>query len=345
MQAYWPEGDGIERESVSYAYLCLAPDCFVKHESCPAQPSLPAADATAKILLHDPTIFRSLSHLHSCVPRPRGAGDPAAEYAARRDSLAAHIDSGVVIAFGAPDPVGIRRWTQLPAFRYLTGFLEPNAALVLVKRGGSRERHPVHRLARSAAGALRRLPAGLRHRGAGDRALRSARCPRCARWWTRWWRSGLPVYDLRDFATADAATQDTLTRGARFMADLVARNPELVVQRRCIRRGQPATAEEPGRAGAASPGHRRHGGVAQRGPALGQARHVGVPAGGADRGRLPPDRLRRARVRLDRRLGTQLDPVPLQRPTTAGWRRATWWSWTSAPRAAAMRPTSPAPFR
>jgi Xaa-Pro aminopeptidase len=41
---------------------------------------------------------------------------------------------------------------------------------------------------------------------------------------------GLPVYDLRDFATADAATQDTLTRGARFMADLVARNPDLVVR-------------------------------------------------------------------------------------------------------------------
>ncbi|MEO7138485.1 MAG: aminopeptidase P N-terminal domain-containing protein, partial [Gemmatimonadales bacterium] len=62
---------------------------------------------------------------------------PQTEYAARRDSLAAHLDSGFVIAFGAPDPVGIRRGTQLPAFRYLTGFLEPNAAMVLVKRGGT----------------------------------------------------------------------------------------------------------------------------------------------------------------------------------------------------------------
>jgi Xaa-Pro aminopeptidase len=41
---------------------------------------------------------------------------------------------------------------------------------------------------------------------------------------------GLPVYDLRDFASADAATQDTLTRGARFIADLVARKPDLVVR-------------------------------------------------------------------------------------------------------------------
>ena len=62
---------------------------------------------------------------------------PRAEYSARRNSLAAHIDSGVVVAFGAPDPVGIRRGTQLAAFRYLTGFLEPNAAFVLVKREGT----------------------------------------------------------------------------------------------------------------------------------------------------------------------------------------------------------------
>src|SRR5687768_4797323 len=62
---------------------------------------------------------------------------PSAEYAARRDSLAAHLDSGVVIAFGAPDPVGVGRWSQLPAFRYLTGFLEPNAGFILVKRGGT----------------------------------------------------------------------------------------------------------------------------------------------------------------------------------------------------------------
>src|ERR687895_2131567 len=58
------------------------------------------------------------------------------EYAARRDSLAARIDSGIVISFGAPDPTGIHQSVQLPAFRYLTGFLEPNAAFLLVKSGG-----------------------------------------------------------------------------------------------------------------------------------------------------------------------------------------------------------------
>src|ERR1700704_216414 len=63
-------------------------------------------------------------------------GITSAEYAARRDSLAAHIDSGVVIAFGAPEPVRIGKWTQLPAFNYLTGFEEPNSAFLLVKRDG-----------------------------------------------------------------------------------------------------------------------------------------------------------------------------------------------------------------
>ena len=151
------------------------------------------------------------------------------EYAARRDSLAAHLDSGVVIAFGAPDPVGIGRWTQFPAFRYLTGFLEPNAAFILVKGAGrvggtlfTASRDPRRALydgfppdsasvARQTGLAVRSLP-----------ALRPMVDSLVA--------VGLPVYDLRDFATADAATQDTLTRGARFVANLVAGNPGLVVR-------------------------------------------------------------------------------------------------------------------
>ena len=154
---------------------------------------------------------------------------PSAEYAARRDSLAAHLDSGVVIAFGAPDPVGSTRWTQLPAFRYLTGFLEPNAAFILVKRGGSASgtlfttsRDPRRALydgfppdstavARETGLAVRSLPA---FRPMVDSLI----------------ASGLPVYDLRDFATGDAATQDTLTRGASFLADLLKGKPDLVIR-------------------------------------------------------------------------------------------------------------------
>ncbi len=154
---------------------------------------------------------------------------PRTEYAARRDSLLARIDSGVVIAFGAPDAVGIRRWVQHPAFRYLTGFLEPNAVLVLVKRGGSNSgtlftasRDPRRALydgfppdsttvARQTGLVVRSLP-----------ALRPTVDSLVA--------SGLPVHELRDFATADAATQDTLTRGGRFIADLTTRTQGLTVR-------------------------------------------------------------------------------------------------------------------
>src|SRR5918997_596436 len=80
-------------------------------------------------------LFSGLLLAGLVASRP-GRKMPPAESGPRRDSLAARIDSGVVIAFGIPDPTGINQSVQLPAFRYLTGFLEPNAALLLVKSGG-----------------------------------------------------------------------------------------------------------------------------------------------------------------------------------------------------------------
>ena len=51
---------------------------------------------------------------------------PAAEFAARRDSLAARLDSGVVVAFGGRTLVNdFGTFFQLPAFHYLTNFDEP----------------------------------------------------------------------------------------------------------------------------------------------------------------------------------------------------------------------------
>ena len=62
---------------------------------------------------------------------------PAAEFAARRDSLAARIGDGVVIAFGGRTPVtDFGPFYQNPAFRYLTNFDEPDAAMLMVVRGG-----------------------------------------------------------------------------------------------------------------------------------------------------------------------------------------------------------------
>jgi Xaa-Pro aminopeptidase len=71
-------------------------------------------------------------------PGSTAAQITTAEYAARRQALAARIDSGIVLAFGRREPVN--HWPpfyQNPHFRYLTGFLESNAAFVMVKRGGT----------------------------------------------------------------------------------------------------------------------------------------------------------------------------------------------------------------
>ncbi len=69
---------------------------------------------------------------------PLQAQIPAEEYARRRQLLLAQVDSGVVFVAGGREPAThFPPFYQLPAFRYLTGLLDPNASLVLVKRGGA----------------------------------------------------------------------------------------------------------------------------------------------------------------------------------------------------------------
>lgn len=154
---------------------------------------------------------------------------PAAEYAARRDSLAARLDSGVVVAFGGRTPVTPERFVQLPAFRYLTGFLEPDAALVMVVRGGK----PRAILYTSARDPRRALYDGFppdsteiaRRAGIPARSISAlpAQLDSLA-------ATGLPFYTLADFATADASTTDSLTRGAHFMRQFADGHPGLVVR-------------------------------------------------------------------------------------------------------------------
>ncbi|HZI40667.1 MAG TPA: aminopeptidase P N-terminal domain-containing protein, partial [Gemmatimonadaceae bacterium] len=68
---------------------------------------------------------------------PLRAQISTAEYVARRDSLAARIGDGVVLAFGGRTPVtDFGTFYQLPAFHYLTGYDEPDAAFLLVARSG-----------------------------------------------------------------------------------------------------------------------------------------------------------------------------------------------------------------
>jgi Xaa-Pro aminopeptidase len=59
------------------------------------------------------------------------------EYQARRAALAASVGDGITLALGATEPdEPYAHYSQRPRFQYLTGFMEPGAALVMVKRGG-----------------------------------------------------------------------------------------------------------------------------------------------------------------------------------------------------------------
>jgi len=155
---------------------------------------------------------------------------PLAEYQAHRDSLAARMDSGVVVAFGAREPVS--HWgafRPLPAFRYLTNFREPDAVLVLVKRGGRLAQYvfveppgPRYQLyvgiPADSATVVRETGLARRDMAALRPTLDSLA------------RAGLPLYSLRDFASADAAERDTVTLGASFLRDFASAHPGLVVR-------------------------------------------------------------------------------------------------------------------
>jgi Xaa-Pro aminopeptidase len=152
-----------------------------------------------------------------------------AEYGARRDTLAAHLGDGVVVAFGAVSPTGVAEQAQLPAFRWLSGVLEHDAALLLVLDGGR------------AAGTLFTQPrdprrvlyegfppdsaALARATGLAVRPI-AALAPMLDSLAT----VGRTVYALRDYAGEDYADSDTLTRGAAFMRAFAQAHPRTTVR-------------------------------------------------------------------------------------------------------------------
>jgi Xaa-Pro aminopeptidase len=146
------------------------------------------------------------------------------EYAARRDAFAARVGNGVVIAFGAREPVDdMALFRQLPGFHYLTGFHEVDAALLMTVRNGKVAEAMLYAPARDARmqlynGFLPESAAVVRTHGLGLRDLKHLRPALAARQ-----AEGLPVLSLHDVATRDAMS-DSLTRGARFLVGISHRN-------------------------------------------------------------------------------------------------------------------------
>ncbi len=78
-----------------------------------------------------------LGLLSLLLATPLSAQIPTAEYAARRDTVAAHLGDGVLLSFGAGESMTDEAdFHQLPAFEYLTGYERVNAVFVMAVRGG-----------------------------------------------------------------------------------------------------------------------------------------------------------------------------------------------------------------
>ncbi|HEU4763162.1 MAG TPA: aminopeptidase P N-terminal domain-containing protein [Gemmatimonadales bacterium] len=155
---------------------------------------------------------------------PVAAQIAPSEYAARRDSLAARVGDGIVVAFGERTPVSdFGPFFQLPAFHYLTGYDYADADLILVVRHGrgtgtlyvtrSTPRRALYygeepdSAAIAAATGLPSVP--VNGFAAAMDSLAAA---------------GLPFYTLRDFEDEDFAAADSLTRGAAFMQAFASRH-------------------------------------------------------------------------------------------------------------------------
>jgi len=162
-------------------------------------------------------------------------GDPSpigkAEYLARRDSLAGRVGDGVVVAFGGVTPVtDFGPFYQLPAFRYLTGYLHADAALVMVVKTG----RGISTLFVKETPKRRALYYGTEPDSAelaANLGLSSRPIGQVNTYVDSIVRAGTKtVYELRDFAAADFAEHDSLTRGGQFVKALAARHPGLEIR-------------------------------------------------------------------------------------------------------------------
>ncbi len=153
-----------------------------------------------------------------------------AEYVARRDSLAGRLGDGVVLAFGGTTPItDYGPFYQLPAFRYLTGYLNANAVLVLVIEHGR---------GRGTLFVDKTNPRRTLYYGsepdsvtvANELGLASRPLDELQKVVDSLATAGRTFHELRDFAAADFADRDTLTRGGQFVKRLKARHPGLAVK-------------------------------------------------------------------------------------------------------------------
>src|SRR5690348_9399111 len=154
----------------------------------------------------------------------------AAEYAHRRDALLARLPDAVVVALGAHEPtLDYVSFYQTPSFTYLSGYIEPDAALVLTKTHGVttttlfvEPREPGREVWVGARlgveGATQRTGMPARDVSDFSQVLDSLA------------RTGLPMYVVGDFGGDDGGDHSLLTVDQQFVAARRRKHPGLVVK-------------------------------------------------------------------------------------------------------------------
>ncbi len=155
---------------------------------------------------------------------------PASEFVARRDSLAARVGNGVVLAFGAPTLTNdFGPFFQFPAFHYLTGYHFADATLVMVVRNG----RATNTLYYNRSAPRRALYYGDEPDSAEigrETGLVAQQLSGFADAVEKLADGSLPFFTLRDIEDADFAGADSLTRGGQFVKALAVRHPKLVIK-------------------------------------------------------------------------------------------------------------------
>jgi len=154
----------------------------------------------------------------------------AAEFTARRAALASLVGNGVVVALGARRQVNdYGMFFQLPTFRYLTNYEEPDGAFVMVVR----EKRATGMLFVSSIDARRAFYEGPRADTAAamrQYGMRGRAYEQLSLTLDSLAQVGLPFYHVPDVETMDFARNDSLTRGQETVRALSRKHPKLEIR-------------------------------------------------------------------------------------------------------------------
>jgi len=179
------------------------------------------------------TSFRTLGLLLGLAVSPAAsvsAQFSAPEYTQRRTALLGQVPESFIVALGAHEPAqDYLAFYQAPAFNYLTGFLEPDAALVMTKsRSGVTSTLFVEPSipAREVWVGARLGVAGAQQRT----GIPARRIDDLAKVIDSLAATGLPMYVVGDFSGDESGDHTTLSPDQQFVAAIRREHPALVIK-------------------------------------------------------------------------------------------------------------------